>query len=360
MVQKRNQLLNLNQLNIGVLCLLYGIAGGITGYNLKSRTQNISKHEPASDFPAMQQDLDQNTDHTNLDARDEQMVVLEPATVHTEYDATQQYNDKKQGINNRVTTIHSLASQQGVEIDLDEQAKTEVKFLNSLDQSPHTILPLLNTYEQSPDGETKDLLRSLLATTGNLEIEQRAIEQVTSGDLTNRADWLALLRDTGIHSSQGRNALLNQLPNFDQPEELSSAILAFAPQIVSASQRQDLIDQLSPYLNHNDDIVRNAAVESLSKWADSGQSYILEQALTDSSEGVRQAAVLAAFTSTIKSDYIKTILLDIMLDDDENQSLRMDAHNALTGYTLQDTEYDEFFQFHQQQTENINIDEARG
>lgn len=360
MVQKRNQLFNLNQLNIGVLCLLYAIAGSFTGYNLKGRTQNIGQHEPASDLPAMQQDLDQSTDYTNLDVHDEQMMVLEPATVHAEHSATLPHHENTQGINNLVTAINSLASQQGVEINLDEPAETEVEFLNSLDQSPHKILPLLNIYEQSPDGETKDLLRSLLATTGNLEIEQRAIEQVTSGDLTNRSDWLALLRDTGIHSSQGRNALLNQLPNFDQPEELSSAILAFAPQIVSASQRQDIIDQLSPYLNHNDDIVRNAAVVSLSRWADSGQSYILEQALTDSSDGVRQAAVLASFTSTIKSDYIKTILLDIMLDDNENWPLRMDAHNALTGYTLQDTEYDEFFQFHQKQTENMNINEARG
>ena len=243
---------------------------------------------------------------------------------------------------------------------LEIRAKTEVEFLNILEQSPQLIHPLLNSFVQLPEGKSKDLLRSLLATTGSLEIEHRAIEQVSLGDATNRADWLALLRDTGIQTLDGRNSLLEQLTNLNQPEELSNALLAFSPQIVSASQRQDIIDQLSPYLNHTDDIVRNAAVESLSRWADSDQSYILEQALTDSSDRVRQAAVFAAFTSTIKSDYIKTILLGIMRDDNESWPLRMDAHNALTGYTLQGQEYDEFFQFHQEQTKNINIREVRG
>lgn len=245
-------------------------------------------------------------------------------------------------------------------VAIDQRVNSEVEFLSYLNRSPHMLLSILDRYEQFPDGKTKEHLRALLATSGNLEIESHAIQQLTSEQVTNRKDWSALLRNTGIHTTEGRNIMLDQLQNFSDTETISDTLLAIIPQVTGAGEKQKIIDQLSSYVNHHDENVRSAAVVSVTRWADSNQSYILEQAITDTSEKVRQAAVSAAFTSSIKSEAIKTMLLDIMQDDNENWSLRVDAHNALSAYSLLDQEHAEFFRFHQKHTEHININEVRG
>jgi hypothetical protein len=247
------------------------------------------------------------------------------------------------------------------ESSLDDLAHTEVQFLQQMQQSPQLIDDLLKVYLDLPSGGEKQLLRSLLAATESSDIEQRAIETIITADGGSKSDWLVLLRDLGINSSDSRNKLFEIMPNLTESEDLSAAILSIAPQVVSAAERETILSELYQYTGYADEQIRSAAIESLSKWADSNQAYIIEQALFDTSDTVRQTAVFAAYASTIKSEQIRSSLLAIMNDNIEDWHLRMDAHDALKGYPLQGVDYDDFYQFHlQQQVINENNGDIKG
>ena len=231
---------------------------------------------------------------------------------------------------------------------LDELSDTESRFLQQIQQSPRLIDDLLLVYLDLPSGDEKHLLRSLLAATGSFDIEQNAIEHIITGDDASKSDWLALLRDLGVSSSDSRSKLFTEMPLLTEVEDLRAAILAITPQVVSPGERQVVLSELSQYINNADEQIRSAAIESLSKWADNEQAYIIEQALSDPSVIVRKAALFAAFSSKIQSESIKSSLLTIMSDSDEDWGLRMEAYAALKGYSLQGDGYDDFYWFHQQ------------
>ena len=350
---------NHNQILVCVLCLLFAIAGGIGGYNLKSRLQNTGKSGQVSDLPALRTQATRQNHRLTDDLRcsDSTFTV---ANSTTDVLPLADVQLSKQRVKNLIRAIHAIAVQQGVSFNLDDQVKTEVEFINLIAESPDLVDHLLNVYQHMPDSDTRHLLRSLLTTTGSDQIQQSGLDYLSSGDTQFRAQWLELLRDAGINSSANRERLFHVLPGLSQTEEIRDAILSIVPKIVSPNERQQIFNHLNAYLNHADDIVRSAAINTLTKWADSGQTFIIEQALDDASYRVRYSAISAAQYSGLRSGYIESKLLDIMNNSNEDLQLRIDAHHALSNYRLQGQNYDQYFQFHQQLIAIENSTGAKG
>ena len=141
--------------------------------------------------------------------------------------------------------------------------------------------------------------------------------------------------------------MLQQLEAISQPEHVRSALLAFTPDIVPLKERNTVLNDLHTYTDHADENIRSAAIETIGKWGDSADANTIETALFDVSPKVRQTAIQTAFTSTIRSDGIKSTLLSIINNAEEDWHLRIEAHGALTGYTLDGNDYQNFYEFHQ-------------
>ena len=345
---------------VSALCLLFAITGGVGGYTLKSRMQETGKPELTTGLPDLNSDKYLGRSNNKLLAKCEPQASENTSTTLATSSPSDINVNSRNRIKRLLKTIYLIASQQEIEFNLDTQVKTEIEFLNIIDDSPELIDPLLSVYQQMRDSETKEFLRSLLTMTSSREIQQRAIDYLSSGQLENQHEWLLLLRDTGVHSASSRQALFNIIPTLNEPQAIHDAILAITPQIVSADERQSVINQLSNYMNHNSELVRIAAIESLSKWADNSHAHVLEQALSDASDSVRHAAISAAYGSGVRSDYIESILLGVMTNSSEDLQMRIHAYNALSNYTLQGQNYDQYYHFHQQVIAIENSGEAKG
>ena len=266
--------------------------------------------------------------------------------------------ERQQGLTSLVELIKHTAALD--EYAVDELAEKEALLLKQLKQSPQLIDELLDIYLGLQSGPEKQLLRSLFATTQSLAIESYAIEQIKTGEPKSTSDWLALLRDSGIQASSTRNDLLAKLPSLTNSPDLRSALLAITPHVVSPEERQTVLRELDAFVDHTNQQVRSAAIESLSKWGGNEHAHIIEDALFDTSTEVRTAALLAAFSSTIRSEKIKASLLHIMNDSNEDLDLRTEAHSALSGYSLEGGDYENFYQYHLEQQKTVSDQDVKG
>ncbi len=231
--------------------------------------------------------------------------------------------------------------------DIASRADNEARLLEQLEQSPQLIGELLKRYPKTSSKDTQRLIRELLVTSQRPQVEKYALEQVANGDPRKVSAWLSLLRDAGLTSPASRAHMFKLLEAISQPEQVRSALLAFTPYIVPLSERDTILDDLHTYTDHADETIRSAAIKTIGKWGNSADASTIETALFDASPLVRQTAIQTAFTSTIRSDGIKSKLLNIIKNSEENWHLRIEAHSALTGYTLDGDDYQDFYEFHQ-------------
>lgn len=248
--------------------------------------------------------------------------------------------------------LKSLLSQIKNIVASDENAlgqndAKQAELLSRLEESPQLVTGLLSVYGDFPEDDEKLLLRTLLASTEDSAIEAYAMEQIEFGDQESSSDWIALLKQKGIHESTSRDTMVATLPQLNNPTDLSSAIRALSPDVVSLQERELVVEELANYANHSEERVRSAAIETYGKWGDPKNAHLIEEALFDASPSVRKAALFAAFSSTIRTDTIKSSLFQIMGDTDEDWSLRMDAYSALSSYTLDGSDYENFYRFDQ-------------
>lgn len=243
---------------------------------------------------------------------------------------------------------------------LEQLANGQAQLLQDLEKSPQLIDGLLAVYPDFSSDAEKQLVRTLLASAQDPAVEAYAMEQVESGNDHSASDWLALLHQKGIHESTTRDDMVAALPQFTDPANLRSAILALTPGIVSIDEREAVVAELNSYVAHADEHVRSAAVEAVTRWGDPQNAHVIEEALFDASPLVRRAALFAASASPVRSDNIKTSLLQIMNDSGEDWPLRMDAYSALSSYGLEGGDYEDLYEFDQERKAVYDEGEARG
>lgn len=105
--------------------------------------------------------------------------------------------------------------------------------------------------------------------------------------------------------------------------------------MVAAGEAESVVAQLAALSQHADPAVRSQSVLQLGQWDKSAAvEGRLQQALADQSTEVRQAAVTAVSEAGIRSDSMKTALLDIIGKQGESAGVQDGALHALQRYSL--------------------------
>ena len=223
------------------------------------------------------------------------------------------------------------------------------RFVDQIRRSPELLGPILESYESLAPGKEKEVLYGMLIDTvaldGGERVEVIAVAKSTSQREEDAGDWFRLLRDVGVRAPALRNQLLAHLPSLLDERNLSAAISSIVPQAVPAEEKAAVVNELSVYLNHAEASVRAATIQTIAHWGDDNHATVIEAGLGDASVDVRRAAATSALASNIQSDNIKSMLVVMLNDDGEDQETRIQAHNALSRYSLSGQDYDDFYEF---------------
>lgn len=235
--------------------------------------------------------------------------------------------------------------------------KLEAAFTETLRQDPDLLNDFASAYLQLPESSSKEVLRSLLAGTQNPALEQLAVQQIISGMDTGSGDWMRLISDMGVGTAVVRKQLLDYLPSLTNTDSLALAIHAINADVVSESERQYVLGALESSTYHESASVRGAAIEKIAAWGSTDQIHHVERGITDSDLSVRGAAISATQNSNIKSDRLKSKLLEILNNNHEDWHLRVHAFHALREFSLSGEEYEYLNEFNTLQQQRLH--EAR-
>ncbi|MGI9293696.1 MAG: HEAT repeat domain-containing protein [Pseudomonadales bacterium] len=240
-----------------------------------------------------------------------------------------------------------------------EQSQTfNAQAIELILQNSELVEEVFERYERSLSNQEKGVLSSLLIDLSAVkedsrEIEKYVVNQIVTGTGQKQSEWLALISELGVRSVESRDQVMSLLPSLSEAVDLSSAISSLVPQLVSEQEQNRVLNEVASYIYHENPAVRASAINSAALWGGSEQAGIVEQGLRDESPDVRHAAATSALISNVQSDEIKTTLLSIMNDRSEDIATRIQAHYALTRYTLSGHDYDAYYEFSLEHSNSI-------
>jgi HEAT repeat protein len=140
---------------------------------------------------------------------------------------------------------------------------------------------------------------------------------------------------------------------------LSRAIAVLQPAAVDPSENAAVVKELQNFIKHDDTAVRAQAIGTLAAWDKTGESAAtLRQALGDPSEEVRWAAITAIAENRIRSDTLKSALINIANNANESPNIRLTAANALERFALAKEEYANVIQSAKEADRQMNLETA--
>lgn len=228
-----------------------------------------------------------------------------------------------------------VADGAGDEQRLREQALADPVFLRNL----------IHRYETEPSPEKKDMIRSVLATIPKPEVLAFFSRLASSNDAAQRKEGYTMLQQMGPNSPEMLSVLKQALTNEQSPEALAQAIAALRPMPMDPSESQGIVGQLRTLAHHPDAAVRSQSILQLAQWDKNGQQHDqLAQAMTDPSAEVRQSAIFAIGQSGARDDSLKTALLGIVQNPNENRDVKGSALQVLERFSLNKEEYASYMQ----------------
>lgn len=347
--------------------LMFGAVVGVTGFGLltqwsthdhDSQTRTVGSVKPDLETDSSTQTNAQTSASNQLQQIPETPALKKapqapPVPVRTVSDASSVDSVAptpgldKENWNKLLTTIAEVST---IPPDsIDELARGEAALLELLDSSDSISKALLDLYSQPQSAKQKELVAALLATSASQSIETEALARLNSAQSPeSRSDWLRLLANRGVSSADGRNAILSTLPNLEHGHDIRNAMASLTQDSVPLEERRQILMSLEEKVYDHRDIVRGGAIEAIGRWGNNEHAAIIESALFDESEQVRSVALMTAFSSKIRDPQLKSSLLRILNNEDEQWQFRMQAYTALDSYQLDDEEYEELYRFSEQ------------
>jgi len=201
--------------------------------------------------------------------------------------------------------------------------------------NPTTRKELIERYKNAPEGEGKEALKALLSGVQTPDVVAFFMELASAGDALQRKAGFEMLVTLGADLPEARQMARQALETEQDPAILSQAIAMLEPAVVEPSESAAVLKQLQGLVKHTEPVVRAQSIGALAAWDKTGESAgALQQALADSSELVRGAAVSAIAVNRIRSDSLKSALLSIANDINESPSIRLSAASALERFVL--------------------------
>lgn len=216
-----------------------------------------------------------------------------------------------------------------------ERAQADSAYLRSL----------IQRYETERKPETREMIKSVLATVQKPEALAFFAHLASSSDPAQRKEGYAMLQQMGPDSPEMRNLLKQALASEQSPELLAQAIAALRPSAVDPGESDAILTQLAALTQHADPGVRSQSVLQLAQWDKTGANQgRLAQALNDPAAEVRQAAIFAVAQSGARSDALKSALLGIVNNSAENKAVKGSALQVLERFSMSKDEYARYMQ----------------
>lgn len=216
----------------------------------------------------------------------------------------------------------------------------EQKLLVQAQSDPAALRNLIQRYDSERDPNAKAMLRSVLSSVQKPEVVALTARLTASADVAQRREGYELLQSLGSQSPEAREVVKQALANEQSPEVLVQALSALTPAVVTPTESEGIVSQLRHLAQHYDPNVRSQSLLQLSQWDKTGAAAShVSQALTDSAQEVRQAAIFAVAQSGTRSDAVKASLLRMINDVNENKEVKGSALQVLERFSLTQQEY---------------------
>jgi HEAT repeat protein len=204
---------------------------------------------------------------------------------------------------------------------------------------------LIQRYESESKPETREMIKSVLASVHKPEALAFFSRMASSSDPSQRKEGYAILQQMGPDTPEMRNLLKQALANEQSPELLAQAVAALRPSAVDPSESEAIVAQLGSLTQHADPNVRSQSVLQLAQWDKTGTNQDrITQALTDPSPEVRQAAIFAVAQSGARNDSLKSALMGIVNNSGESKAVKGSALQVLERFSMSKEEYARYMQ----------------
>ncbi|SFQ33825.1 hypothetical protein SAMN03159339_6826 [Variovorax sp. 770b2] len=226
----------------------------------------------------------------------------------------------------------------------ESTASTAIAFakLNELARSdPAALKDLIRRHSSQTDEATKAALASLLSSFPSLEVTDSALK-LARGDAAQRKDAYDLLGKLPSADARASLAIRQALETEKDPAALSRAVAALkSTSVAEPVQNQAILARLGTLTRDSDPIVRSESLRALAQLDKAGDiaEPSVYQMLTDQNPDLRTDALFAIAGSQLKSDRIKTALINLLRDTGETPDSRFMALRAVERFPMTDAEY---------------------
>jgi hypothetical protein len=211
----------------------------------------------------------------------------------------------------------------------------------ALQAEPILRYQLMKRFGIESDSRTKQVIISALGSSPTDDVVDFSMQLIASSDAAEKKigfELLAAMPPTSA-THQAVKKILEQEHN---PEVLQEAIAAMMPSMkIAPTEAQATISQLGDLTQHDNSSVRARSLEMLALWDKTGKTLegIASQAFNDTAPEVRRAAINATMLGQLRSDKLKTNLMSVLSNVNEEREMKMGALQALEHFALNNDEY---------------------
>ena len=236
---------------------------------------------------------------------------------------------------------------QGIFIEPWEVAKTTpsdaefYRIVEHMRQDSNFLAGVMQEFQSETDPKRLKWLAFML---GDLrdkpELTALAGQMLFSGNNQSTISALALLSRLQESDPAARDLVLQSLSASQDPSVLTASMnaLARATSEVSYTQKQQILQQLSPLTTHPEAAVRRRSYDLLFRWA-SDSPYISQQlsmGLSDQDARVRRSTAIGFIDHPQADTHVKLALMDML-----NSSQELDRNRNLAARALHKMELDQ-------------------
>jgi len=228
-------------------------------------------------------------------------------------------------------------------------------FLDIFAEDPELVSALLEKLFDIDNPVAMQRARELLSVANrrnNYDVERQIIERINLGERTS--EWLSLLNDTGVFTTESLDFLGARLDTYLQGDEVIYALGAIDKgsnrffNRIPRETRETITNKLSIHLESTDPRTKAAALASLAAFPVPGSDLILVEALADSDKTVQRGAIQALMRGEFQSDQVRNALVDMMRNQENDFDTRVMTTYALRRYNLEGQDYDDLYEFSQE------------
>jgi HEAT repeat protein len=195
---------------------------------------------------------------------------------------------------------------------------------------PVALRKLMQRYDSDKSPQARDLLKSILSSVQTPEVVAFSSRLAGSMNVAERKYGFDMLRSLAPDAPETRMLVKRALATEQSPEVLVQALTTLQSAAAEPEETEQMVAQLKTLSQHADPSVRSQSIAQLAQWDKSGQgAERIAQALSDSAQEVRLAAVFGIAISGTRSDSVKQALMNVVNNSAETKDVRGSALQVL-------------------------------